>query len=137
VVDARPEILGLGIEDDAAIVVDKNMFEVVGSGRVAVYDTVRRNGLWYYWLRSGERFDLATWTKVGGHTASERKMMFRAIQLTPITALAGLVLIAIWLPWRIARKAGYSGLFLICSFFPIANWFTLALAEWPSRTRNS
>ena len=62
VVDAHPEILGLGIEDDAAIVVNKNTFEAIGSGRVAVYDNVRREGLWYYWLRSGDRFDLATWS---------------------------------------------------------------------------
>jgi cyanophycinase len=63
VVDAHPEILGLGIEDDAALVVNKNMFEVVGTGRVAVYDNVRRNGSWYYWLSPGERFNLATWSR--------------------------------------------------------------------------
>jgi cyanophycinase len=49
VVDAHPEVLGLRIEDDA-IVVQENMFEVVGRGRVAAYDNVRRNSLWYYWL---------------------------------------------------------------------------------------
>ena len=63
VVDAHPEVLGLGIEDDAAIVVNRNMFEVVGAGRVAVYDNVRRNGSWYYWLSPGERFNLATWSR--------------------------------------------------------------------------
>jgi cyanophycinase len=63
VVDAYPQILGIGIEDDAALVVQKNAFEIVGTGRVAIYDNVRRDGAWYYWLRPGDRFDLTTWTK--------------------------------------------------------------------------
>ena len=64
VVDAYPEILGIGIDDDAALLVRKNVFEVIGTGRVAIYDNVRRDGSWYYWLKTGDRFDLATWTKV-------------------------------------------------------------------------
>lgn len=63
VVDAHPEILGIGIDDDAAILVRGNVFEVIGTGRVAIYDNVRRRG-WYYYLDPGDRFDLATWTKV-------------------------------------------------------------------------
>lgn len=64
VVDAHPNILGIGIDDDAALVVQKNVFEVIGTGRVAIYDNVRRNGSWYYWLKPGDRFDLSTWTKL-------------------------------------------------------------------------
>ncbi|HEX5965083.1 MAG TPA: Type 1 glutamine amidotransferase-like domain-containing protein, partial [Pyrinomonadaceae bacterium] len=64
VVDAHPKILGIGIDDDAALLVRKNTFEVIGAGRVAIYDNVRRNGSWYYWLKPGEHFDLATWTKL-------------------------------------------------------------------------
>ena len=64
VVDAHPNILGIGIDDDAALLVQKNVFEVIGTGRVAIYDNVRRNGSWYYWLKLGERFDLSTWTKL-------------------------------------------------------------------------
>jgi len=63
VTDAHPEILGIGIDDDAAIVVGKNILEVIGTGRVAIYDNVRRDGSWYYYLKPGEQFDLATWTK--------------------------------------------------------------------------
>lgn len=63
VVDAHPNILGIGIDDDAALLVQKNVFEVIGTGRVAIYDNVRRNGSWYYWLKPGDRFDLSTWTK--------------------------------------------------------------------------
>lgn len=64
VVDAHPHVLGIGIDDDAALLVKKNTFEVIGTGRVAIYDNERRNGSWYYWLKPGERFDLATWTKL-------------------------------------------------------------------------
>jgi cyanophycinase len=64
VVDAHPELLGIGIDDEAALLVQGNVFQVIGTGRVAIYDNVRRDGSWYYSLRPGERFDLATWTKV-------------------------------------------------------------------------
>jgi cyanophycinase len=63
VVDAHPEILGIGIDDDAALEVQGNRFEVIGTGRVAIYDNVRREGSWYYWLKPGDRFDLAEWRK--------------------------------------------------------------------------
>jgi len=64
VADAHPSVLGIGIDDDAALVVTENTFEVIGDGRVAIYDNVRRDGAWYYWLPSGSRFDLSTWTQV-------------------------------------------------------------------------
>jgi cyanophycinase len=65
VVDAHPHILGIGIDDDAALLVSQNVFEVIGTGRVAIYDNVRRAGSgWYYWLKPGDRFDLSTWTKL-------------------------------------------------------------------------
>lgn len=64
VVDAHPEILGIGIDDDAALIVRRNVFEVIGTGRVAIYDNILRNGSWYYWLKPGERFDLSTWKKL-------------------------------------------------------------------------
>src|SRR5262249_47978352 len=49
VVDQYPEILGIGIEDDAALLVQRNSFEVIGTGKVAIYDNVRHGGSWYYW----------------------------------------------------------------------------------------
>jgi len=63
VVDAHPEILGIGIDDEAALEVQGNRLEVIGTGRVAIYDNVRREGGWYYWLKPGDRFDLAEWRK--------------------------------------------------------------------------
>jgi len=64
VVDAHPEILGIGIDEDAAVVVRGNRFEVIGAGRVAIYDNQRREGSWYYWLKPGDQFDLETWTRI-------------------------------------------------------------------------
>jgi cyanophycinase len=64
VVDAHPTILGIGIDDDAALLVQGSVFEVIGTGKVAVYDNVKRDCCWYYWLNPGDHFDLATWTKL-------------------------------------------------------------------------
>ena len=64
VVDAHPEILGIGIDEDAAVVVRGNRFEVIGAGRVAIYDNQRREGSWYYWLKPGDHFDLETWARI-------------------------------------------------------------------------
>jgi cyanophycinase len=64
VVDAHPELLGIGLDDDAALVVQQDRFEVIGTGRVAIYDNVRRDGAWYYWLGPGDRFDLRSRRKL-------------------------------------------------------------------------
>jgi cyanophycinase len=64
VVDAHPELVGIGIDDDAALVVQGDRFEVIGTGRVAIYDNKRRDGAWYYWLNAGDYFDLRTRQRV-------------------------------------------------------------------------
>jgi cyanophycinase len=62
VVDAHPELLGIGIDNGAGIVVRGDEFEVIGESKVAIYDNVKRDGAWYYWLSPGDRFDLRTRT---------------------------------------------------------------------------
>ncbi len=64
VCDAYPHILGIGIDDEAALLVRGDRFEVIGTGRVAIYDNVRHDGVWYYWLNPGDSFDLASWTEL-------------------------------------------------------------------------
>jgi cyanophycinase len=61
VVEAHPELLGVGIDEDTAIIVQGDTFEVVGSGYVAIYDfnTQLRGGGRFYFLSPGDRFDLA------------------------------------------------------------------------------
>jgi cyanophycinase len=64
VVDAHPDVLGIGIDEPAALVVQSNTFEVIGKGRVAIYDNQKHPGAWYYWLDPGDHFDLAKWQKI-------------------------------------------------------------------------
>jgi cyanophycinase len=64
VVDAHPEVLGIGIDEPAALIVQKNTFDVIGAGGVAIYDNQPHPGAWYFWLKPGEHFDLATWQKI-------------------------------------------------------------------------
>ena len=66
VVDAHPEVLGIGLDDEAALVVKGDRFEVIGTGRAAIYDNKPHPGAWYYWLSAGDSFDLPSWTKVTG-----------------------------------------------------------------------
>jgi cyanophycinase len=58
VLDAHPELVGFGIDDDAALVVQQDVASVMGAGRVAVYDDRPHETGWYYWLKPGDRFDL-------------------------------------------------------------------------------
>jgi cyanophycinase len=62
VLDAYPKLLGIGIDEKAALVVSADRFEVIGEGRVAIYDNQKHGGNWYYWLKPGDRFNLRTRT---------------------------------------------------------------------------
>ncbi len=62
VIEAHPELLGIGIDEDTAIVVRGDRFEVIGSSQVLIYDnqiTVGQDGKFYF-LQPGFRYDLAT-----------------------------------------------------------------------------
>jgi hypothetical protein len=58
VLDAHPELLGIGLDEKAALVVQGDRCEVIGEGRVAIYDDRRHGANWYYWLSPGVVFDL-------------------------------------------------------------------------------
>jgi cyanophycinase len=62
IVEAHPELLGLGIDENTAIVVQGDTFDVIGQGYVAIYDHGRTiDGVGrFYFLAPGDRFDLAT-----------------------------------------------------------------------------
>ena len=62
VIRARPELLGIGIDENTAIVVRGDSFEVVGDSYVLVYDHTRRldSGGEFYFLAPGDRYDLKT-----------------------------------------------------------------------------
>lgn len=54
IIDARPELLGIGLDENTAIVVQGNEFEVIGEHYVAVYD-----GTFFVEIRDKE-----DWTKI-------------------------------------------------------------------------
>lgn len=70
VIKARPELLGIGIDESTAIVVQQNTFEVLGNSYVAIYtaDQIANNvkypsgqnsaGGPFYFLGKGQKFDL-------------------------------------------------------------------------------
>lgn len=60
IVEAHPELLGLGIDEDTAIVVEGDQFEVIGQGYVAIYDynQLVGSGGQFYFLAAGDRFNM-------------------------------------------------------------------------------
>ena len=60
VIEKKPELLGLGLDEPAAIVVQGDRMEVIGRSVVGIYDGKDHDGKRYYFLAPGEVFDLAT-----------------------------------------------------------------------------
>jgi cyanophycinase len=75
VLDKHPELLGIGLDEDTAIVIEGDRFDVIGRSYAVVYGTkpvVGANGRFYF-LAPGDRFDLKT-----------RKAMRRAEEWRPL-----------------------------------------------------
>ena len=64
VIEAHSELLGLGIDEATAVVVEGDRFEVIGRGVVGIYDGKDHDGKRYYFLAPGERFDLKSRRRV-------------------------------------------------------------------------
>ena len=64
VIAKKPELLGLGLDEPAAIVVQGDRMEVIGRSVVGIYDGKEHDGKRYYFLAPGEVFDLATRKRV-------------------------------------------------------------------------
>lgn len=60
IIDARPGLLGLGLDEDTAIVVTGDNFDVIGQGYVAIYDNARTTGRdgRFYFLMPGDQFNM-------------------------------------------------------------------------------
>jgi cyanophycinase len=59
VLDARPELLGIGLDEGAALVITGDLAEVMGESMVAVYDSTDPLHLIpLRWLRPGDVYDL-------------------------------------------------------------------------------
>lgn len=62
IVEAKPELLGIGLDEDTAIVVRNSQFEVIGQSYVAIYDSERTidSGGQFYFLEPGDTYNLVT-----------------------------------------------------------------------------
>jgi len=62
VIRARPELLGIGIDENTGIVVHGDSFEVIGDSYVLIYDHTRRldSGGEFYFLAPGDQYNLKT-----------------------------------------------------------------------------
>jgi cyanophycinase len=62
IIEAHPELLGIGIDENTAIVVQGDRFEVMGQGYVAIYDHESQldSGGLFYLMAPGDRFNLIT-----------------------------------------------------------------------------
>jgi cyanophycinase len=69
VIAKHPELLGIGINESAAIVVHGNEFEVM-NGQVLIHDGRPHSGKLYYSLSSGQKFNLKTRTAEGDAATS-------------------------------------------------------------------
>lgn len=61
VIKKYPKLLGLGISESTAIVVQSDTFEVLGKGKVAVHDSTRADqpdAKPYFLLSAGDRYDM-------------------------------------------------------------------------------
>ena len=61
VVAARPGLLGIGIDESTAVIVQGNTMTVIGNGVVRITDGAQHVGEPFYTLKPGARFDLANW----------------------------------------------------------------------------
>lgn len=62
VIEKHPELLGIGLDEDTAIVVHGDQFEVIGQSYVVIYDNTRQippEGKFYF-LAPGDRYNLKT-----------------------------------------------------------------------------
>jgi cyanophycinase len=66
VIAKKPELLGLGLDEPAAIVVQGDRMEVIGRSVVGIYDGKEHDGKRYYFLAPGEMFDLAARKRLEG-----------------------------------------------------------------------
>ncbi|MCY4358189.1 MAG: cyanophycinase [Gammaproteobacteria bacterium] len=60
IIAARPELLGIGLDEDTAIVVKNQHFRVIGQSYVVIYDALHRidSGGDFYFLEPGDEYDL-------------------------------------------------------------------------------
>ncbi|MGD2216144.1 MAG: cyanophycinase [Gemmatimonadales bacterium] len=73
VIEAHPQLLGIGLDEKTAIVVRGDSFRVIGESYVAIYDHGRQldSGGLFYFLAPGDRYNLQTREAFRMRTAAE------------------------------------------------------------------
>lgn len=69
IIKERPELLGIGIDENTAIVVQKNTFDVIGSSYVAIYEAAKTTP--FYFLGKGQQYDLKERKIIQGVTTTQ------------------------------------------------------------------
>src|SRR5205823_3723660 len=59
VIRAHPELLGLGIDEATAVIIQANRLEVTGKSQVAIYNSHEETDEPYLLLSQGDQFNLA------------------------------------------------------------------------------
>ena len=78
VVAKHPDVLGIGIDESTAIIVQGQQFEIVGASKVAIHDgrivkgAQERNGKKYFFMGPGEKYDLTKLEWIGKAKVSEQ-----------------------------------------------------------------
>jgi len=76
VMEAKPDLLGIGLDEGTAIVVQGDNFEVIGVSFVAIYDPkIMTAKTPFYLLGAGDRFDLVE------RKATRRSSRYRSLEL--------------------------------------------------------
>ena len=61
IMEAKPDLLGIGLDEGTGIVVQGDRFEVIGVSFVAIYDPkIMTSKAPFYLLGAGDRFNLST-----------------------------------------------------------------------------
>jgi cyanophycinase len=79
VVEKHPELLGIGLDESTAIIVQGQQFEIVGASKVAIHDGRLVKGAQernagkkkYFFMGPGERYDLTKLERLGKPAPSE------------------------------------------------------------------
>jgi cyanophycinase len=79
VVARHPDVLGIGIDESTAIIVQGQQFEIVGASKVAIHDgrvvkgAQERNGKKYFFMGPGEKYDLTKLEWIGKPKVTEQQ----------------------------------------------------------------
>jgi len=74
VMKAHPDLLGLGLDQATSITVRGDLLTVNGPKRVAVWDHKDHDGKGYYYLRTGDTLNTATWVAtIGSHPEGQQE----------------------------------------------------------------